>query len=951
MSLAPTLLHQVGIAALWLMLQITLFTLVGVALYAAAGRRGPETRAALAAVTLTMLLAVSALAISPWPVWWNVSVAGIAGAEQPRDPSPPSDRLGRETSAAIDRPGEPAHPDQGSTPNAAQRLKPDSAFWPAFWQALDKNLSVASAPSPRPGWTWQAIGAAVLFMGIVAAAVRTLIGLLAVIQYRRTARRITDPGLVEQVDVLRARMSCVRPVTVCESKQISAPATIGWRKPLILLPPTWRAWSESDLQAVLAHELSHVKRGDFASGVIAHVTTALHFYHPLVVWLSERMRFEQELAADATGVEFSGGNESYVVSLARMALHQDDRALAWAARPFLPGRSTFMRRIEMLRCARSIRPAPYSRATRGLLWGVLAAAGIVVAGIRGPMGVSTPAVAAQNVASAAADDSQPFDLKFVPKNTFVLMAAKPARLLARDDKMRSMVEAMEKEMDVFKELGLRLSDLAEVRFMAIAPEQVPKGQFMRPTEAFMIRAVKPFDFSKLGERNMPGAEKMAVNGKTYFRVTADPSAPGRGGGYFMPDDRSIVVARTEEALMAIMSAVEGALPSGFVKEFARVADSDAALAFNVDPIRNEMESTVNRGGTGPQTGMMLGFAPLWREAETVVAGAKLHDKLKVNAYAICKTAEGATEVKDTVIAARVLASNMLPMIRAQANRPEPGEPQELAKVKTMLVKELESLLAQVKPTVEGNTVSLALETSQGTSAIMASVYMPAIAAAREAARRTQSTNNMRQIALAMHNYVDTYKAFPASSVLGPDGKTPHSWRVAILPFIEQQALYDQYKFDEPWDSEHNKKLIAIMPEIYRSPLDNGPAGNTSYFVLTGEHTIFPSQPTKPGKGIGFAKITDGTSNTILVVEAKRDIPWTKPEDIPFDKDQPLPKMGGLTRAATPTAFADGSVRLISNDVDENVLKALITHAGGEVVQIPPIDQPNRARRVNDVPQP
>jgi len=166
-------------------------------------------------------------------------------------------------------------------------------------------------------------------------------------------------------------------------------------------------------------------------------------------------------------------------------------------------------------------------------------------------------------------------------------------------------------------------------------------------------------------------------------------------------------------------------------------------------------------------------------------------------------------------------------------------------------------------------------------------------------------------------------------VIGKDGKTPHSWRVAILPYVEGQAVYNQYKFDEPWDSESNKKLIGQMPATLRDPGADPKSEFSSYFALTGESTVFG-----PKEGAKIQEILDGTSNTILIVEAKRDIPWTKPEDIAYDPAKPLPKLGGLRPNGYNTAFADGSVRFISQTIDEMTLRALITRAGGEPVQAP-----------------
>jgi prepilin-type processing-associated H-X9-DG protein len=241
-----------------------------------------------------------------------------------------------------------------------------------------------------------------------------------------------------------------------------------------------------------------------------------------------------------------------------------------------------------------------------------------------------------------------------------------------------------------------------------------------------------------------------------------------------------------------------------------------------------------------------------------------------------------------------------------------------------------SMVAAIQRDRDGKRLTVRMEGAgagmYATSGILVALLLPAVQAAREAARRSQAMNNLKQIGLAFHNYADVYQHFPAATVLGPDGKTPHSWRVAILPYIDGQALYGQYKFDEPWDSENNRKLISQMPAVFREPGADPASSFSSYYVLTGEATIFGVKT-----GAKFADIIDGTSNTILAVEAKRDIPWTKPEDIAYDPAKPLPELGGWRLNGYNALFADGSVRFISESIDEMTLRALFTRAGGEAI--------------------
>ncbi len=222
--------------------------------------------------------------------------------------------------------------------------------------------------------------------------------------------------------------------------------------------------------------------------------------------------------------------------------------------------------------------------------------------------------------------------------------------------------------------------------------------------------------------------------------------------------------------------------------------------------------------------------------------------------------------------------------------------------------------------------------------VLVALLLPAVQSAREAARRAQSMNNMKQIGLAMHNYHDVYRGFPPSANVDKDGKPLLSWRVHILPYLEQQALYQEFHLDEPWDSEHNRKLIDRMPVTYRSPNSMAGMGKTVYLGNAGNDGIFVPQATNKGKqvvGLSFARISDGTSNTIMVIEASDDaaVTWTKPDDFSFKPDQPLKGLTNMRPGGFLAGFCDGSVRFISSSIDQSVLKALFTANGGEATNI------------------
>jgi hypothetical protein len=213
--------------------------------------------------------------------------------------------------------------------------------------------------------------------------------------------------------------------------------------------------------------------------------------------------------------------------------------------------------------------------------------------------------------------------------------------------------------------------------------------------------------------------------------------------------------------------------------------------------------------------------------------------------------------------------------------------------------------------------------------VLTGLILPAVQKARDAARRAQSMNNMKQFGLAMFNYETAMGTFPAAYIADKNsGKPLLSWRVTILPYIEQDALYRQFHLDEPWDSEHNKKLLAAMPQIYHHPASTAAPGMTNYVTVRGKDTAFPGKG-----GVKIAEITDGTSNTIMAVEVSdaNAVPWTKPDDFTPDEKNPAAGLGGLFAGGFAAAFCDGSVRFISSAVDAETLRRLFNRHDGEVI--------------------
>jgi prepilin-type processing-associated H-X9-DG protein len=225
--------------------------------------------------------------------------------------------------------------------------------------------------------------------------------------------------------------------------------------------------------------------------------------------------------------------------------------------------------------------------------------------------------------------------------------------------------------------------------------------------------------------------------------------------------------------------------------------------------------------------------------------------------------------------------------------------------------------------------------------ILLALLLPAVQAAREAARRAQCNNNLKQIGLAMHNYHALHNCFPPAFIPDENGKPKHSWRVLLLPFMEEQALYAQYRFDEPWNGPHNKALAARMLSVYRCPSDSDTTpGKTSYAMLVGPHAI--SDGPTPRR---LSDIKHGSSNTIMIVEAAgAGINWLDPRDLDtadmFGERGPAEGLFGYTEInschpnGANALFADGSVHYLSTSMDSKTLEAMTTIDGGEAVGPP-----------------
>jgi len=911
-------------------IHVTLFTLVGAVIHLILTRRGPAPAAWGAGAALVGVGAITLLSLGPWPAALRISVAGQApvpttsGAGEVAAQSTPLAPAAPPASPVL---GGERPPLLGATPQATTKSAPASNSW--------YDTLVA--------WPWAYLLAGLLFVGILIATARLLAGLFAIRSCRRRALAIDDGELRSLAAEISGQLGLARSCELAVSSEVNSPATVGWRRPLVLLPIDWASWTLAERRAVLAHELAHVRRGDYATWVAALAIRAVHFYHPLVHWLVARLRLQQEMAADALAMPLAGGRHAYLLTLARMTLDYDGR-LAGPARAFLPSSGTLYRRIEMLSNSQVSRSArgSFSRRAKFALLALLSASALLIVAFRGP----ASEVAAEPLLSGSLTvtslDVIDMHLEGLSAEIGLVATMRPAELFSTPEFRQRLTMT-----------PLRVAS-------ALTPEQVacltvassPPAAVARTlpelplaTDQAVLVTKAPVDWKALFAASQADAvARPLADGAESFEFKNFPEyaayapskkllyvahiATGRIPELIDKGPRKVRAPWQEALLREVASPLVLVVPGQTV----RGIPAGAAISLNRNTQTNTIEGSLN---TGDPVMNSVGALAVGLELGVMTArqspGRGLVIKLTYESAQAAEQAQanGEPQLK--------LAAAVIDMAVQQFAKAGGGLPAEarLAETELLRTRRMFETMRQFCAGYQLTRQDDQLEITTDVEFAQLTDVPQAVDAGRTAAARQRSMNHLKQIMLAMHNLHDLKGGFPAAAIQSADGKPLLSWRVALLPLLEQEALYKQFHLDEPWDSEHNKKLLDKMPDVYRATTapGNPQAKTTSVLALVGPHAAL-----EPGRPRKLREITDGTSNTITVVEMKTDIPWTKPDDLAFDPAKDLPKIEGYHPGGGGTGFiagfADGHVRFISPQVDPELLKKLMTIDGREPVSLP-----------------
>jgi hypothetical protein len=521
-------------------------------------------------------------------------------------------------------------------------------------------------------------------------------------------------------------------------------------------------------------------------------------------------------------------------------------------------------------------------------------------------------------APAAAGDAAPktsaggehLDLAFIPADAVTAIIAHPQPLFTGPEADWMPVEVI--TAAGMKEAGFDPLKIREGIALFAPPAKGPSpdiGIIVRFTESYSKDSVKAAMHGR--QVTVAGREVIEVPGPQSFLWT-------------FPDDKTIV-GGTEGMLRKMLAVEKADSPLIGLLKSADVSGQLTAV-FSIDAVRPIMQRAIATAPPVPPPFRDLTKLPDLLSAIVlkVNAGATFSARLTLRAR------DDNSALETEKIVNEVLTFGRQIVLAEMSSMPRPAnDPVADAGVR-YLNRIMDKMFGLIKPVRDGRDLNVTVESGSGMTAVpvLIALLLPATQAAREAANRNTTMNKMRQIGLAMMNFEAANKHLPAHAIFSKDGKPLLSWRVAILPFVEEKALFDQFHLDEPWDSEHNKPLIDKMPEIYNKP-GRSNDGTTVFLVPFGKGLAFEGT-----KGLKFSEFTDGTSKTIMAVEANDDraVPWTKPDDLEVDLSKPLDGLGEAEAGGISVLlFVDVHTLGITKQADEATVKALFTRNGGEPI--------------------
>ena len=415
-------------------------------------------------------------------------------------------------------------------------------------------------------------------------------------------------------------------------------------------------------------------------------------------------------------------------------------------------------------------------------------------------------------------------------------------------------------------------------------------------------------------------EQKEIAGKQMFSGTA-------GMPSFLVYDEATIFVGDESFFPDMIAAANKGRISDLIK--SGNVDGQLLAYLDVEALRPAFNKSLAQlpGGLPPAVNKLKKVPDL---AEAIELGVTIDGRVRTKMIVHASDEDAAQEVEKIVNNALEFGLEM--GIGVLASQLDFGDPVQEATVE-YAQRAGKAIKTQLTPQVSGTEVEINMTEESSVIPIMIGMLLPAVQQVRASARRVSSNNQMRQMILAGLNYESANQHFPAQASYDKDGKPLLSWRVHVLPYLEHNDLYEQFHLDEPWDSPHNRKLISKMPPIFENPALPDLDGKTTYLGVAGKGLMFDGKEERK-----FSDITDGSSNTVFMVEvdASHAVEWTKPQDYQFDPKRPMDGLGGVQPGGFNVTLADGSAHFVSNNVDAETWKSMLTIAGGELEDAVPM---------------
>lgn len=430
-------------------------------------------------------------------------------------------------------------------------------------------------------------------------------------------------------------------------------------------------------------------------------------------------------------------------------------------------------------------------------------------------------------------------------------------------------------------------------FFGLKMDAVVIVQFNRPFDPKQIEAASPTDLQDVTHK-----------GITY-RADFDSA-------YYMPNVTTLLLSPRGDMPTVLDNQGTSNLVQSAVK---KGLDHDFTVLANLRDLRNLLQGPAIEADQE-----VPGLAELPRQLEKLYVHLDVDEGVKLNATLDCNTEAGPKTIKTAFDRGYGFLGQKIGFVWPDEVNREFGE--ELG---TDLMKLASSIYAETEGEAAGKQFHLTLEVPASATDLVPKL----VKRQQEIAKAMVGINDMKMIGLAVHNYHETFQELPfpnGRSTLPEAEKNKLSWRVHILPYLDEYPLYEKFKLDEAWDSDHNKALLAEMPDVYKLS-ENAKEGHTQ-FVLPAGKGFFGEDLGKRG----FRDVIDGTSNTLMGVTVVPDkaVPWTKPGGFELDPKQAAKILGGHDQGFL-ALFGDGRVQPLDPSIDAETLKALLTIAGSEIV--------------------